>query len=734
MSIGMNGRDGLEPIRWQIENPDLPHGDSVKSMLGNASIDFDKLKHDTDGTYNMGEIVVENSRGPRLSLEVINNHVGGRAEKNTRVIDSYQRQRTNMAVFKALLEHFADPSEDREAVAKNAILDMNLNRIQTTDFDYFGNKYIKVAYDFLLGPDNQGENARPLSRDETRYLIDLLENGENTEEGVKKAVERLNNLRAFKAGELTDTSSVKDLVKGLKVGNGDIEKRARVVQVSVNQHAARIDRTGGDYGAAVAFVNDEDDKVKKATALGTGVLAENKEINHLILERVVTVAQKYGADLGKANSWDVAKTLLKGLKPKIDAAVMKYNGLHVAAGRQASSRDVYLAVFLQMSRALRTVLKDYGADWTEAGFKNFRDIVKKSIANKLANKPGFPAGDRTSTELATGKAIGNHARRGVDPMTRYSLEIENRSGRFKNVEANLNIREANANKSKEWFVALAHEYENRTGFSIIKNFMDWAYADMAARREGGRVEGIPSYSGKDLAKDAGYRLCDNIVKAIQKMKEARAGLEDLTPLFLDGFVDLTTDYVAEWLRKKGDATFLSDFKAAFRGKLADELHGHGLRTELMPAPEVNDNHHDEEMLKKAIQFDESGGLVYVGSKSVEDPVYSFEANKPTIESAIAKVPGLLASVMKRCRTVNREGQGWAAELARGLEKEVRASVRVWCNATGHPTDEDHFVEQCLLGATSLFTLGIASIEQLEDEQAVKQIQKTVMREINKLID
>lgn len=409
MSIGpnINARDLLYGVQNNdsLLNPAAGRqiGSIDNELGGNASISYKSLWNKAHGTYNMGEIVVKNSTGPHLSLGIINNHVGSNANLNTEVTTWKQRQRTNMAVFKAVLDHFTDKESEDQNQAVCNLLSKDIGAVGDEDFVEFSNKHIKTAFDFLLGKDNLNEDARPLSRDEMAYLFDLLEKGADGSESLEQDVKALQNLRAFKSGQMKispNDNRLQELVKGLKATNAGSEKRARVLQVSVNQQKAMAGRT--DRVPLMRDPNNEDlsKKVDEAEKI---LATKMPEIGHHVLERVVAVAQKYGDDLAKANTYDVAKALCKGVMSKITAAVEKYNAKAEANGQPKTER-AYIAgaVIVQMEQAVKRLLQDMGETWTKDGVKNFERILLDGLERKRIGESGFPAKLREKILLATG--------------------------------------------------------------------------------------------------------------------------------------------------------------------------------------------------------------------------------------------------------------------------------------------------------------------------------------------
>ena len=140
--------DLLDNDNERAVGDEQPRGRSINEFLGGASVDFDKLRGKSAGHYNMGEIVVKN-KGGHLSLGIINHHVGGHADENNKVTTWEDRYRTNMAVFKAILNHYVGTDHGDQNAAVEELLSKDPATVTHEDFVAFDNKHIETAFDFL---------------------------------------------------------------------------------------------------------------------------------------------------------------------------------------------------------------------------------------------------------------------------------------------------------------------------------------------------------------------------------------------------------------------------------------------------------------------------------------------------------------------------------------------------------------------------------------------------------
>lgn len=379
-------------------------GRSINAFLGGASIDFEKLRGKSHGRYNMGEIVVKN-KGGHLSLGIINHHVGGYADKNDKVTTWEDRYRTNMAVFKAILNHYVETGDAEQAEAAETLLSKDLSAVTHDDFASFRNKHIETAFDFLLGKDSLDENARPLSRDEAACLFSILDKHGENEKVTLLDVQRLKDLRAFKAGKFVDPAGIRDLVKGFSVTNAGSERRARVMQVSVNQRVAEDGRAKPEAGLLEEVENPGSQVMRDLDSARKILSTEMSDVGHLVLERVVDVACKYGTNLNTASSWDVAKTLSKGVVAKITAAVDQYNARVPDEASRVTRSLIAKVVIERMMHALQTLLKDGGHEWNDEAWQSFANVLKDGFNRKLRGEAGYPASKRENLAFFTGKPI-----------------------------------------------------------------------------------------------------------------------------------------------------------------------------------------------------------------------------------------------------------------------------------------------------------------------------------------
>ena len=223
---------------------------SIGNMLGvdtfnSQSFDWKSLNKVHDGTYNMGEVTSSFKNG-KITFDKVNNHI---SKSNNKVVSGSDNKRTNAAVFMSILTTYGiDTSNAAKFNEKiSTFMTTNVDKVNDAIFDDIKNPFVKEAFNFLLKDELGG--ARPLSRDELHVLFELLKKGIGGEEAmyaaadvdVEAGMQRLQNLRKLKAGELQEgseerTNALKDL-KGMKVENISASKKSRLESVSVNQAA-----------------------------------------------------------------------------------------------------------------------------------------------------------------------------------------------------------------------------------------------------------------------------------------------------------------------------------------------------------------------------------------------------------------------------------------------------------------------------------------------------------------
>ena len=225
---------------------------SINNTIGeNATIDFNAIRDLSNGRFNMGEIVGEADKNGKFTFKSINSHVGCRHGRNNVRTTVEQNRATNMAVFKALLAHYAAETNRRNEIVQDDAEVMSVDEVLARDISregemieqelgHYQNPYIREAFRYLL---LDGNDKRPLSRDELHRLIELLE-GQGDGKSVEENISDLKGLRRFKQyGDGAD-QNVFRLIKGLQVEGITNEHRARVLAASRNQGGYDFDLDG----------------------------------------------------------------------------------------------------------------------------------------------------------------------------------------------------------------------------------------------------------------------------------------------------------------------------------------------------------------------------------------------------------------------------------------------------------------------------------------------------------
>lgn len=215
---------------------------SINSLTGLKNVDFASLQDVASGKYNKGEIALKTGQDGTLSFGKVNNSVF-KTWNNDVTAARIQNGKTNAAVFKAILTHYAgDASIDN-------VLSKNVSELKDDAFSQFSNPYIKEAFNFLMTGDAKGD---PLSRDEMRFLFKLLDEGAGGNAG--QVADNMKVLRALhtyktKGGEAVDATMRAKLetvrgndsiIKGLSVSNF---KSGEVKKVTVNAAAAEAHKS-----------------------------------------------------------------------------------------------------------------------------------------------------------------------------------------------------------------------------------------------------------------------------------------------------------------------------------------------------------------------------------------------------------------------------------------------------------------------------------------------------------
>ena len=228
---------------------------SMNSINGlvSGSVDYSKLVDIADGKYNKGEITFKN--GLLGGFGKVNNHVGALSGSNTTVTTEKQNLLTRAAVLKAILTWFGDSETEKNDIEFLMNVDLDLDNYIDEEnvrgkLSSLKNPFLADAFKFLI---MDGNKEKPLSRDEMRLLIKMLQDGDdivkqknagntaNINETRNGYLAKLGALRDFKRGLSSDVESVKELLKGFSVENIDAVKKSRVSGVTVNALQSRLE-------------------------------------------------------------------------------------------------------------------------------------------------------------------------------------------------------------------------------------------------------------------------------------------------------------------------------------------------------------------------------------------------------------------------------------------------------------------------------------------------------------
>lgn len=268
---------------------------SINSAIGaNVAIDFGALAKLANGKYNKGEIVGELGRNGSFAFKKINNHVGFYHDRNNVRTSEEQNRVTNLAVFKAILTRYGGMANrgneyipDDGQMTIDDILNHDIStaegRTQVEEaLNSFG-PYVKEAFKYLL---TDGNDTRPLSRDELHRLLELLD-GQDVDKTVAKNMGDLAKLRQFKQYGEGESQDVLNLVKGLRVRNISNTERARVLTASGNHGAYDFDLSELE---AVARVVPRSDPAASRLKSVFQLVANMDQLREMVWDDGVTAA------------------------------------------------------------------------------------------------------------------------------------------------------------------------------------------------------------------------------------------------------------------------------------------------------------------------------------------------------------------------------------------------------------------------------------------------------------